>query len=203
MGFILVNALSPSHAYYYTTTLHKYTYAPAIKVVDTTTQQPLAIIDGASGTYSNPNIQIDGLKYVPNNYKMNIQQSMEYQIFDLINQKRVESGLSALEMDANLQKLARFKSADMVQNNYYAHEDPDDKRVTDWLRGLNMSFSSWAENIIKASGNSHTAEDYVNSWWNSEDHRNNLLNPNVKYTGIGVVYDESHGIMYLTQDFIV
>ena len=48
----------------------------------------------------------------------------EKEVFDLINQQRTQNGLSALKMDAEVQRVARIKAQDMVNNNYFAHNSP-------------------------------------------------------------------------------
>jgi len=48
----------------------------------------------------------------------------EKEVFDLINKQRTNSGLQALKVDSEVQRVARIKAQDMVDNNYFAHESP-------------------------------------------------------------------------------
>ena len=43
----------------------------------------------------------------------------EQAVFDLINARRQENGLEPLEIDEELQNVARLKANDMVENNYF------------------------------------------------------------------------------------
>ena len=54
----------------------------------------------------------------------NIMNSDEKEVFDLINKQRINNGLQTLKIDEEVQKVARIKAQDMVQNNYFAHESP-------------------------------------------------------------------------------
>ncbi len=181
-----------------------YEYKPATPIINSVTGEKLSVIDGVD-SYSNPNIQIEGLDYIPNNYKMNIQQGIEYQILDLLNQKRIENGLQPLQMDETMVKIARYKSADMVQRQYFDHYVDTTgyaRYYMRWIRQLNISYRGLAENLVQVgSVNSNTANKMFELWWNSEGHRKNMMNSKAKYIGIGVIYDQSNGITYGTQEF--
>lgn len=181
-----------------------YEYKPAIPIVNSVTGEKLSVIDGVDA-YSNPNIQIEGLDYIPNNYKMNIQQGIEYQILDLLNQKRIENGLQPLQMDETMVNIARYKSADMVQRKYFDHYVDTTgyaRYYMRWIRQLNISYRGLAENLVQVGPvNSNTANKMFELWWNSEGHRKNMMNSKAKYIGIGVIYDQSNGITYGTQEF--
>lgn len=48
----------------------------------------------------------------------------EKEVFNLINQQRINNGLSALKVDDEVQRVARIKAQDMVDNNYFSHTSP-------------------------------------------------------------------------------
>lgn len=181
-----------------------YEYKPATPIINSVTGEKLSVIDGVD-SYSNPNIQIEGLDYIPNNYKMNIQQGIEYQILDLLNQKRIENGLQPLQMDETMVKIARYKSADMVQRQYVDHfvdTTGYPRCYRKWIMKLKISSRGLAENLVQVGKvNSNTANEMFELWWNSEGHRKNMMNSDAKYIGIGVIYDQSHGLTYGTQEF--
>ncbi|MDB2157869.1 CAP domain-containing protein [Clostridium butyricum] len=181
-----------------------YEYKPATPIINSVTGEKLSVIDGVD-SYSNPNIQIEGLDYIPNNYKMNIQQGIEYQILDLLNQKRIEYGLQPLQMDETMVKISRYKSADMIQRQYFSHyldTERNSRYFVNWIKKLEIPYRGLAENIIQVGKvNSNTANQMFELWWNSEGHRNNMMNSEAKYIGIGVIYDQSHGLTYGTQEF--
>src|SRR5699024_10137612 len=48
----------------------------------------------------------------------------EQEVVELTNQEREKQGLSALEIDKELSKVAKEKSRDMLANQYFAHDSP-------------------------------------------------------------------------------
>lgn len=121
----------------------------------------------------------------------------EKQLLDLINQERAKSNLSPLIADPELMKVARTKADDMTKNNYFSHYSPTYGSPFDMMRQFGISFKAAAENI---AGNS-TVEGAVNSWMKSEGHRNNIMNPNYNYTGIGISRSTKYGYVFV-QMFI-
>ena len=123
--------------------------------------------------------------------------SDEKEVFDLINQQRVANGLSALKIDPELQRVARIKAQDMVNNNYFSHTSPTYGSPFDMLKSFKISYKTAGENIAGNSSNSAA----VNAWMNSSGHRANILNGSFNYTGIGVVSGSKYGKIYV-QMFI-
>ena len=123
--------------------------------------------------------------------------SDEKEVFDLINQQRTNNGLSALKIDAEVQKVARIKAQDMVNNNYFAHESPTYGTPFQMLSSFKISYKSAGENIAGNSSNSGA----VTAWMNSSGHKANILNSSFNYTGIGVVSSPKYGKIYV-QMFI-
>lgn len=121
----------------------------------------------------------------------------EKEVFDLINQQRVANGLSALKIDAEVQRVARIKAQDMVNNNYFAHNSPTYGTPFQMLNSFKISYRSAGENIAGNSSNSGA----VNAWMNSPGHKANILNSSYNYTGIGVVNGSKYGKIYV-QMFI-
>lgn len=118
-------------------------------------------------------------------------------LLDLINQERAKSNLSPLMADPELMKVARTKANDMTKNNYFSHYSPTYGSPFDMMRQFGISFKAAAENI---AGNS-TVEGAVNSWMKSEGHRNNIMNGNYNYTGIGISKSTKYGFVFV-QMFI-
>lgn len=150
-------------------------------------------------------LDICGLPELPKNYKMQIHQGVEYQILDLINQKRLENGLQPLTMDEGLVKLSRYKSADMLQYNYFSHRLDGHPYFGDVLTNNATGYdtSDLGENIYNEYGQTITlqAENIFNSWWNSESHRENMMNPKFLKVGIGVISNTDRTAAYATQIF--
>ncbi len=121
----------------------------------------------------------------------------EQEVFNLINNQRTQNGLSALKIDSEVQKVARIKAQDMVNNNYFSHTSPTYGSPFDMLKSYKVSYNTAGENIAGNSSNSGA----VNAWMNSSGHRANILNKSFNYTGIGVVNSPKYGKVYV-QMFI-
>ena len=123
--------------------------------------------------------------------------SDEKEVFDLINKQRTNNGLPALKNDSEVQKIARIKAQDMVDNNYFSHNSPTYGSPFDMLKSFKVSYKTAGENIAANSSNSSA----VTAWMNSSGHKANILNSSFNYTGIGVVSSPRYGKMYV-QMFI-
>ena len=123
--------------------------------------------------------------------------SDEKEVFDLINKQRANNGLSALKVDAEVQRVARIKAQDMVTNNYFAHESPTYGTPFNMLKSFKISYNTAGENIAGNSSN----QGAVTAWMNSSGHKANILNKSFNYTGIGVISGSKYGKIYV-QMFI-
>ena len=121
----------------------------------------------------------------------------EKEVFNLINAQRTKNGLKTLEVNNEVQRIAKIKAQDMVDNNYFSHNSPTYGSPFDMLNSFKISYKSAAENIAGNSSNSGA----VNSWMNSSGHKANILNSNYTHTGIGVVSSSKYGKIFV-QMFI-
>ena len=121
----------------------------------------------------------------------------EREVFNLINTQRTNNGLPALKINNEVQRVARIKAQDMVDNNYFSHTSPTFGSPFDMLKSFKVSYNSAGENIAGNSSNSGA----VNAWMNSSGHKANILNSSFNYTGIGVVSSPKYGKIFV-QMFI-
>lgn len=121
----------------------------------------------------------------------------EKEVFDLINKQRTQNGLSPLKENSELQRVARIKAQDMVNNNYFSHTSPTYGSPFDMMKSFKISYNTAGENIAGNSSNSSA----VTAWMNSPGHRANILNGSFNQTGIGVVTGSKYGKIYV-QMFI-
>ncbi|RWZ55345.1 SafA/ExsA family spore coat assembly protein [Halobacillus fulvus] len=124
--------------------------------------------------------------------------STERQVIDLTNQERIERGLPALTANWQLSRVARYKSRDMRDRNYFSHTSPTYGSPFQMMRDFNVSYRRAAENI--AAGQ-RTPQQVVDGWMNSAGHRKNILDPNLTQIGVGYAKGGSYG-HYWTQMFI-
>ena len=121
----------------------------------------------------------------------------ELEVFNLINAKRTANGLSPLNIDNELQNVARVKAKDMVDNNYFSHNSPTYGTPFNMMKNFGITYKTAGENIAGNSSN----QGAVEAWMNSEGHRANILNSSYNYTGVAVVKSTKYGKIYV-QMFI-
>ncbi len=108
----------------------------------------------------------------------------EAEMLNLINAYRAANGAPALAISAPLQRAATWKSHDMAEHNYFAHDDlfrSWTERIEDCGQPLNVALG---ENL---GLNWITAQQMFDNWKLAPGHNANMLNPCYRY--IGVAYD--------------
>ena len=121
----------------------------------------------------------------------------EIELLKLINNERTKNGLQELKFDAELQRVARIKAQDLVDNNYFSHNSPTYGSPFDMMKSFGITYKAAGENI---AGNS-SLSGAVTAWMNSEGHRANILSNAYNYTGVGVVESPRYGKV-MVQMFI-
>ena len=117
----------------------------------------------------------------------------EKETIDLINEERKKAGLSVLNIDKEVQNIARVKAKDMVNNDYFSHNSPSYGSPFDMLKTYGVSYKLAGENIAGNSTNSGA----VNAWMNSPGHKANILNEGYNYTGLAVVNSPKYGKVFV------
>ena len=104
----------------------------------------------------------------------------EWEVLKLTNQKRLNNGLEPLSTTKKMQKAAGIRATET--ESYFSHTRPDGTTCFSVLSEQDIFYRSAAENI--AAGQS-SAEQVVNSWWNSPGHKQNMMNASLTHLGIG------------------
>jgi uncharacterized YkwD family protein/spore coat assembly protein SafA len=99
--------------------------------------------------------------------------SYEKEVVRLVNDIRAKNGLSPLREDWELSRVARIKSQDMLDRNYFSHTSPTYGSPFQMIKNFGIAYKSAAENIAKGQ---RTPSEVVNAWMNSSGHRANILN---------------------------
>lgn len=146
------------------------------------------------------NSQISNINLIYPGQKINIPtqddiKAYEQEVIRLVNVERAKQGLQELKYDWELARVARYKSEDMRDNNYFSHTSPVYGSPFDMMKNFGINYKSAGENIAKGQT---TPEQVVKAWMNSSGHRANILSS--KFTHIGVGYAKSGHIW--TQQFI-
>lgn len=125
-----------------------------------------------------------------------VDQNAEVLMLELVNKERVKVGLEPLVMDGPLRELARDYSKDMLQRGYFAHNNPEGQTPFDRMENYGIDFNNAGENLALAP----SVELAHQGLMNSPGHRANILSPDYKRVGIGVMDGGVYGKMF-SQEF--
>lgn len=150
----------------------------------------------------NPQISNPDLIYIGEQIRIPAQgtyREMEREIIRLVNDERAKRGLPRVEENWQISRVARIKSEDMINNNYFSHNSPIYGSPFKMLSSFGINYTQAAENIALGQ---LTARQVMDSWMNSPGHRANILNANYNQIGVGVARKGSQGPFYFTQIFV-
>ena len=104
-------------------------------------------------------------------------------------------------INEKLNKAAQNKALDMNKNNYFSHVSPvDGKKWSHFIKETGYNYKVAGENLANGFDDVPTM---VRSWMKSPSHRENILNPNVSETGVGVVFGKlnDYPTIFVAQTF--
>jgi uncharacterized protein YkwD len=127
---------------------------------------------------------------------------LEVSTVEAVNQARAEHGLEPLTVNPVLVQTARDHSRDMARRGYFDHRSPAGDDVQDRVLKSKIDYSRIGENLHMNRGSEDPVRTAVESWLKSLGHREHLLSPEFRETGIGVAIDDE-GAIYFTQLFLV
>lgn len=100
------------------------------------------------------------------------------------NSERTRAGLAPLVYSEKLADAARRKAANMLEEDYWAHNSPSGKTPWVWFKAAGYSYLYAGENLAKDFG---STDRMVAAWMASPTHRDNIVNAKYKEIGIAVV----------------
>lgn len=124
--------------------------------------------------------------------------TVEDEVIRLVNAERSKRGLYPLKYHWELSRIARYKSQDMIKNNYFSHTSPVYGSPFTMLSNFGINYVAAAENIAYGQ---KSASEVMNSWMNSAGHKANILSTSVTHIGVGAA-KSANGTMYFTQTFV-
>lgn len=128
-----------------------------------------------------------------NEYNLVPDTQAEVDLFNMVNQERAKAGVGQLIWEESLVPVGRAHATDMWQRKYFAHVSPDGEDVGGRLRKNNISYTYAGENLALAP----TTPTAHTGLMNSEGHKRNILDPEFKKIGIGVIDNGYYGKMYV------
>jgi uncharacterized protein YkwD len=126
-----------------------------------------------------------------------LKEGFEYQLFDLTNATRVNHQLPILTWDQHVRETARKHSTDMAVHDYFNHTNLDGKSPFDRMKEDDVTFHLAGENLAYGQFSSIFAHEGL---MNSLGHRENILQKDFEFLGVGVSFNEKSQ-PYYTQNF--
>lgn len=127
-----------------------------------------------------------------------LRNGFEELMIELMNESRVEHNLKPLKFDKGLIAQAREHSQDMVDNLYFSHEGSDGSTPEKRMKAAGYTSEHlYAENLAYGQYSSIYAHEGL---MNSLGHRENILNKDLEYAGVGVAFD-ANNTPYYTINF--
>lgn len=137
--------------------------------------------------------------------------SLEQDILTKVNDVRAAHGLRSLKISSELESAAVDHSQSMLTYGYFGHESRDGSPFKARLTRFYPldGFTRWwvGENLVYSSA-SLNATGAVRAWLRSPAHREDLLSPRWRETGVGAVHADSAGgtfkhlpVWLVTMDF--
>lgn len=112
--------------------------------------------------------------------------SDEQELFGLTNQARASAGLRVLKWDPTLASIARWRSQDMIDNNYFSHTLPGGGMVFDVLDQRGYCYTIAGENIgWNTYPDDQATAQIQQMFMNSPAHRANILGDAWNVMGVG------------------
>ncbi len=120
---------------------------------------------------------------------------LEEKIWAFTNNERTRREISSLVRNSILAATARAHSADMLERDYFDHENPDGCSSSCRATKAGYAWRMVGENIYMLEGfefsTDQTAAMIVSGWMESPGHRANILKEGYTETGVGVIVQGS------------
>jgi uncharacterized protein YkwD len=123
-------------------------------------------------------------------------------LFEATNRRRASVGVAPLANNGYLNAIAKIRSDEMAQYNYFAHESPiTGMNVFDVMDQWGVPFGWAGENLAKNNyPDNETVAVADQALWDSPAHHENIVNVNYRQVGIALTVDAT-GMKYFTIVF--
>jgi uncharacterized protein YkwD len=117
--------------------------------------------------------------------------TLEQGVLSDINALRKQHGLAPLRLSASLSAAARQHSSEMAARGYFSHSSANgssfDKRIARYYPVGGSRYWSVGENLLWSSPDVD-AGGALDMWWNSPEHRKNMLTARWREIGLSAVH---------------
>jgi uncharacterized protein YkwD len=106
----------------------------------------------------------------------------------LINSYRTSNGVGPVAYDGSVTYVAKLRSQDLLDRDYFSHYTPEGTTVFNLLREEGISFSRAGENLGHARpAGIGSPEAFLDAWAKSPSHNANMLKTIYAKIGVGMV----------------
>ena len=117
--------------------------------------------------------------------------TLEQGVLSDINSLRAQHGLAPLRISSRLSAAARQHSSEMAERGYFSHDSANgstfDKRIARYYPIGGSHYWSVGENLLWSSPDVD-AGGALTMWWNSPEHRKNMLTARWREIGLSAVH---------------
>jgi uncharacterized protein YkwD len=117
--------------------------------------------------------------------------SLEQGVLTDINNLRRQHGLSSLRLSSRLSAAARQHSTEMATRGYFSHDSANgatfDRRIARYYPIAGSHYWSVGENLLWSSPDVDAGGAF-DMWWNSSEHRKNMLTARWREIGLSAVH---------------
>jgi uncharacterized protein YkwD len=117
--------------------------------------------------------------------------TLEQGVLSDINALRKQHGLAPLRLSASLSAAARQHSGEMAARGYFSHSSANgssfDRRIARYYPVAGSHYWSVGENLLWSSPDVD-AGGALDMWWNSPEHRKNMLTSRWREIGLSAVH---------------
>lgn len=106
----------------------------------------------------------------------------------MINDYRTANGLNAIAYEPTLTYIAKYRSQDLMDRNYWSHYTPEGTTVFNLFKANGVKYKIGGENLGQATPAGIGSPDaFMGAWKNSPSHNANMLRNGYNYIGVGMV----------------
>ena len=132
--------------------------------------------------------------------------SLEQGVLTDINTLRKQHGLAPLRLSGSLSAAARQHSGEMAARGYFSHDSMNgssfDRRIARYYPMGRSHYWSVGENLLWSSPDVDSAEA-IKLWFNSPEHKKNMLDPRWREIGIAALHVTSAPGVYGDQQVTI
>ena len=128
---------------------------------------------------------------------------MESYLLDKINEQRAAAGLGQVQLYGPATDLARARSGDMAERNYFSHTTPEGTNFLSMLSGRGVPYKYAGEILARNNySDDQAAQVAMDSYLNSAPHKAIIMDGRYNMVGVGYAKSGEDGMHYFAVIFV-